>query len=417
MKILWFTNTPCGAIEIINKNYFLGGWLKSLEDSLVKNDQIELSVCFYWNTPHLPFKHKYTTYYPIYRHTSNNKIVRHVRKYFPKNDDKREIPLLIQVINTVKPDVIHIHGTEENFGLIQEFTKIPCVISIQGLLSVCAVKYYDGIPKTIVNKNESLFTKLKYRPIDITHNILKSNSLREQRILFKSNYIIGRTNWDNRITKLLAPNSHYYIVNEMLRPVFYEKQWRKNNLSGTINIVTVISDPLYKGLETVAQVAGLLLSNKSVDFRWQVIGINEKHPVAKVVKRWLQVRYTDLNIELIGNKNEEELLEFLINADIYCQCSHIENSSNSLCEAMITGMPIVASYAGGTDSMLENNKEGILVQAGDYYSFAGAIKSLIDYPERALYFGNNARKTALARHNSETIVKELIDVYQTIKKN
>lgn len=416
MKVLWFANTPCGAIEKISKNYYLGGWLKSLEDSLVENTQIELSVCFYWNRPLLPFKHKQTNYFPIYRNSGNSKVVRHVKKYFPKLNDKDEIPLLLQVINSVKPEVIHIHGTEDNFGLIQEFTEIPCVISIQGFLLPIVVKYYEGISKTISNYYETLSTKLKYTPISIIYKDLKKRSLREQKILLKSKYIIGRTSWDKRISKLLAPNSKYYVGNEILRPVFYEKQWKKNNLTGIINIVTVMSGPLYKGLETVVEVASLLLSNKSIDFRWQVIGLAEDHPVSKIIKRWFKIQYSALFIELVGNKNEEELSELLVNADIYCQCSHIENSSNSLCEAMIIGMPIIASFAGGTDSMLKNNIEGILVQAGDYYSFAGAIKSLAENPERAINFGNNARETSLVRHNSKSIVKELIEVYQTIKK-
>lgn len=414
MKVLWLANTPCSAAEKISKNYNVGGWLKSLEERLIENNQIELTVCFYWNRPLLPFKYSRTNYYPIYRNTSKSKIIRHVKKYFSKINDKSEIPLLIQVINSVKPDVIHIHGTEENFGLIQEYTEIPCIISLQGILSPYILKYYEGIPKTICNNYESFSIKLKYTPISVSYNDFKKKSIREQKILSISKHIIGRTNWDKRITGLLAPKSKYYIGNEMLRPVFYEKHWKKRNLTGTINIVTIMGEALYKGLETVVQVASLLLSNKSIDFRWQVIGVSENQPVARIVKRWLQIRYATLNIELVGNKNEEELSELLVNADIYCQCSHIENSPNSLCEAMIIGMPIIASFAGGTDSMLENNQEGVLIQTGDYYSFAGAIKSLVNDPETAIRYANNARERALLRHNANTIVNGLIDVYKTI---
>ena len=317
----------------------------------------------------------------------------------------------------MKPDIIHIHGTEDNFGLIQKFTEIPCVISIQGLLSPYFVKYFEGIPKTIANKYESFRTKLIFTPISITYNYLKKRSLREQKILLKSKHIIGRTNWDKRISGLLAPNGHYYIGQEMLRPAFYNKQWDKSNLLDTINIVTVFGGALYKGLETIVQVAKLLLSTKSVDFRWQVIGITENQPVARIVKRWLKICYADLNIELVGSKNENELSELLVHADLYCQCSHIENSPNSLCEAMLIGMPIVASFAGGTDSMLENNKEGILVQTGDYYSFAGAIKYLISNPEKAYFYAENARKKALIRHDPHEKVPDLIKTYRSILKN
>jgi len=417
MKVLWFANTPCGATEKLSKGYYAGGWLKSLEEKLVENDQIELSICFYWNKPLLPFKYNKTNYYPIYRNSGNSKIVLHIKKYFPRITDESEIPLLIQVINDVKPDVIHIHGTEENFGLIQELTEIPSAISIQGLLLPYVDKYYAGITEAISNKYEPLVSKLKYTPVSISYKDLKTRSHREQKILFNSKNIIGRTEWDKRISRLLAPNSKYYLGNEMLRPIFYNKQWGKNNLSGKINIVTVMGDALYKGLETVVQVASLLLKSESLSFRWQVIGITEDQPVVKIIKRWLRIQYAELNIELVGNKNENELSDLLVAADIYCQCSHIENSPNSLCEAMLIGMPIVASFAGGTDSILENRKDGILVQPGDNYSFAGAIKSLVDNPEQAIEYAKNARMKALERHDQHTIVQDLIKTYKSLLGN
>jgi len=49
MKVLWFANCPCGAEEKLGIRDFGGGWVKSLEDKLVENDEIELTVCFYWN--------------------------------------------------------------------------------------------------------------------------------------------------------------------------------------------------------------------------------------------------------------------------------------------------------------------------------------------------------------------------------
>ena len=41
-----------------------------------------------------------------------------------------------------------------------------------------------------------------------------------------------------------------------------------------------------------------------------------------------------------------------------------ENSPNSLAEAMVSGMPIIAYNVGGISSMFENGKSGILVEAG-----------------------------------------------------
>ena len=91
----------------------------------------------------------------------------------------------------------------------------------------------------------------------------------------------------------------------------------------------------------------------------------------------------------------------MLNANLYVHPSHIENSSNSICEAMLLGMPIIATYAGGTPSILGDKNEGLLVQDGDPYALA---KSL----------GSKARVKSFIRNDKEKIVKDVINIYASI---
>jgi glycosyltransferase involved in cell wall biosynthesis len=77
-------------------------------------------------------------------------------------------------------------------------------------------------------------------------------------------------------------------------------------------------------------------------------------------------------------------------------------------------MPIIATFAGGTDSMLENNKEGILVQDGDPFSMAGAIVEMKNNFDGAKQMAKNARQRALKRHDKERVVEELYGLYKSI---
>ena len=81
---------------------------------------------------------------------------------------------------------------------------------------------------------------------------------------------------------------------------------------------------------------------------------------------------------------------------------------------MLVGMPVIASFAGGTASLLTTKKEGILVQDGDPYVYAGAISYLYRHFDIAMSYGENARRRALERHNPERIGKQLLDAYQTV---
>ncbi|PLK44032.1 glycosyltransferase family 4 protein [Emticicia sp. TH156] len=410
MKVLWFANTPCGAAEILSPEMNLGGWLRSLEEQLVQREGIELSVCFYWKEDIPPFKHKGTSYYPVHR-----SIYYYIaNRIFNYTEDDKNIKELLKVIGEVAPDVIHIHGTEENFGLIQAFTQVPVMISLQGILSPYAEKYFSGIPAISAFLFEGLKKKILFNSELLLAKRIKRNAVRERKILSQARNVFGRTNWDKRISGILAPNAKYFVNNEILRKSFYKNQWNKSEFSDPLQIVTIMSSGLYKGLETIIKTAGVLNEYNNLNFTWTIIGQKETDIFPKIVKRWLKADYKKLNINFVGSKNESQIVDILIKSDIYCQVSHIENSPNSVCEAMLLGMPIIASFAGGTDSMLKNQSEGILIQDGDPYSYAGTIVSLINDPANIFQFARKAQEKAHKRHDPVEIVNSLILTYNEV---
>jgi glycosyltransferase involved in cell wall biosynthesis len=413
MKVLWFTNTPCGASEKLSPNLYLGGWLNSLELELNKIDNIELNICFYWETKIEPFTYKKTNYYPIYR----SKMSQYINRVFGYFNDDNEIKQIHKIIDLVNPDIIHIHGTEENFGLLQEQTKKPTVISIQGLLLPYTEKYFVGIPLLVAFIYEDIKNKILLKSSYKIFRDMKKYAAREQRILLSSKNIIGRTSWDRRVTNFLSKDCNYYVVNETLRKPFYENEWLKPSNQDCFQITTIMSGGIYKGLETIVKTAKLLSQYKKFKFQWNIIGQTESSQIAKIIKRWLGINYRNLNISLIGSKNENEIVDILKKTHIYCQVSHIENSPNSVCEAMLLGLPVVASFAGGTDSLIDNYKNGILVQDGDSYSFAGALFELFQNEKLMYTLGLEAKVKAEARHDKTEIVSSLLKTYEIITKN
>ena len=105
---------------------------------------------------------------------------------------------------------------------------------------------------------------------------------------------------------------------------------------------------------------------------------------------------------------------FLSRVARYTSALTIENSPNNLCEAMILGMPCIATYAGGTGSLLRDKEDGILVQDGDPWSMAGAILELWENSETSSRLGGNARIRALKRHDPLQVVTDLVSIYNNI---
>ena len=134
---------------------------------------------------------------------------------------------------------------------------------------------------------------------------------------------------------------------------------------------------LYKGLETILQATHFLLDS-NINFIWDVAGIKESDQVVRITEKQEETTFRANNIKLLGSLSELPLIDLMLDCDLFVSPSHLPNSPNSVCEAMILGMPIIATCAGGTSSLLENKKEGILIQDGDPWAMAGAIMEMLE---------------------------------------
>lgn len=412
MKVLWFSNTPAngdGFLDIELKNS--GGWLKTFDIHM--QNHVDLHIAFHSNVDIKNFKFENAHYYPIVKkqHSLIHKVLHRVKSKINYEEYLNEYA---DIINQVGPDIIHIHGTEKPFGLIQGITKIPIVISIQGIINICSHKYFSGIEREhfIRSKSWPMIMRRRNSLLE-TYEYFKTWEMSERAILKDCKYIIGRTDWDRRVTRVLSPESKYFYVSEIMRDSFYTKLNSPSDIGRKL-IFTTSGNTAYKGLETLCDALMLLRNLGLKDVVWQVAGINENDAIVEVVKRKLGNDYPSTNLELLGRLNESELLSHLLKAHIYVMPSHIENSPNSLSEAMLLGTPCIATNVGGTSSLMENDSEGILIQDGDPWHLAGAVKELLDYPELRSRIGINARKKAIERHSPTAVCKQLIMTYNSI---
>ena len=65
-------------------------------------------------------------------------------------------------------------------------------------------------------------------------------------------------------------------------------------------------------------------------------------------------------INILGMLDAGKMKEQYINSSVYVCPSILENSPNSMGEAMCLGIPVVASRSGGVPSMVEDEKEALL---------------------------------------------------------
>lgn len=412
MKVLWFSLSPCGSVTREAASKTKHGWMVALETALKQCKDVVLEVAFLSKKKENAFIHDGVKYYPMYLPQSRNRVM---RLLYGGNDDDIKKELIREVVTQSSPDIIHIHGTEESFGYAAEmFPEIPSVFSIQGIIAPILNKFYSGIPEKDMKKFEPLLTKIKKAGIADVEKKFTHAAQREATFLEKANYIFGRTEWDSNITLMYNPNRIYIEVNELLRGDVYNHKWKGCFSTQKIKLITTISAGIYKGYETLIQTASLLKKHAPFDFEWNVIGYDKGNYWVRMSEEYTGLSSGECNIKFLGWQDAETLCNHISNSDIYVQVSHIENSPNALCEAMVIGIPIVASFAGGTSSMLENNKEGTLVQDGDPYAYAGAIINYVKNPHKAIQMAACANKKGYLRHKEEKVVTELLNGYKFI---
>jgi len=411
MKVLWFSLSPGLADAYLNNNYEGIGWIKSLERNI--QDKVELSIAFYHHADVAPFTYGATRYYPIklYKRGKFTKIYRRLTNNIEPESD---VQAFLKIVDDVKPDVIHIHGTEAPFGLVQKFINVPTVVSIQGTINVYRYKFFSRISYADILKYSHLKSFLLSRSFINVYKVFNKVARREREIYSHSQNFIGRTSWDRRVTKVLAPGARYFHNDEILRDVFY-KHMHQHKKPERLVVFSTTWLNIYKGLETIMDCANLLDTN-NFNFEWQIAGLKIDDEVVRIAQKSTR-KPISKSIKFLGMLNQDALANGLLNANIYVIASHIENSPNSLCEAQMLGLPCIATYAGGTNTLLEDGKDGILIQDGDPYAMAGAILEMYENYDQAIKYGLSARQKAMARHNQEKITQDLLHIYETVQNS
>jgi len=421
MKVLWLCNIMLPKISehLGQKPNIFGGWLTGLLNGLLTHKEVELSLCFPVTNRDIVItgETEGLKYYSFYCDGQ-------AHKYSQKQENE-----FINILKQVNPDVVHIFGTEYPHALamvnacedLQTLDKV--IVNIQGLATLCAKHYYASLPYRIVNS----FT---------IRDIIKRDNIKQQKKKFemrgkyeikalqKVKHIIGRTDWDEAYTSQVNPKAKYHFCNEILRDSFYSStSWRFENceensiflsqanypIKGFHYVLEAMAEIIKKHPKTHAYIAGdNVFQPKSVEQKLRMSAYHRY--ISKLVQRY----NLQNNITFLGTLDEFQMCERFLKSHIFVSPSAIENSPNSLGEAMILGLPCVASDVGGVKNMITNDVEGFVYQHDAPYMLAHYICKLFEDNELARKNSKNARTHALKTHSRERNVNELLEIYKEI---
>ncbi|HFK1432571.1 TPA: glycosyltransferase family 4 protein [Bacillus cereus] len=103
--------------------------------------------------------------------------------------------------------------------------------------------------------------------------------------------------------------------------------------------------------------------------------------------------------------NVSNIHEKISDAEIFVLSSNYEGLSNALLEAMMMGIPCISTNCAGSNEIIKNNKNGLLVPIGSTDALVEAMRKLIVEPEFANHLGEEAKKT-LKKFDSQAVLRE-----------
>jgi L-malate glycosyltransferase len=117
-------------------------------------------------------------------------------------------------------------------------------------------------------------------------------------------------------------------------------------------------------------------------------------------------------IAVTGCIPRHDALRYIRTMDIFAFTSLHDGCPNTVLEAMLAGVPIVATRAGAVPQLIENGKHGLLVNPGSATELSEAMLNMLDDAASRQHYGKQAQLRVLAEFVPQRELDAYWEVYQ-----
>jgi glycosyltransferase involved in cell wall biosynthesis len=386
-----------------------GWWIESLIDELRQYPGIALGVV--WWSPTLTRDEAFTIegvrYFCLSRGSGSNgapgiawKLLRLVKADY--RGIERRLAASHAAVSAFQPDLIHIHGTEQPYGLIARRVDVPVIVGLQGILCEYVKVFWGRLPL-----RQRIFLPMSI----VDYLLMRQRRAHERRIFQTCRFFLGRTDWDRKIATVRT-GGRYFESGEILRPEFGHGHWKRNGVRAHCLYTTTSCLP-YKGIHIVIN-ALTILRRRFPEACVRIAGNLPNRDYGKFLRHLVRMHGLADAVEFLGWLPAARIVEELERAHAFVLPSFIENSPNSLAEAQMVGTPAVAAAVGGVPSMVQDGDTGLLFPPGDAGALAQRVQMIFENDALASRLSQGERDLARERHDEKKVVASVLGAYQEI---
>ncbi len=345
-----------------------------------------------------------------------------------------------RILEAFKPDVIHCFGTEypHTLAAIKCFDRPECtLVGVQGLCRVCAKGYMANLPRK-VTKSITFRDVIRRDTLPIQQQKFEDRGQWELAAIQGTGHVTGRTQFDKYWTAKWNPRAKYHAMNETLRREFYTGSWSKEAccpyrlffsqgdypLKGLHYMLLALPKILQKYPDAEVYVAGnSLLRGKGLKGRLKISAYGI------YLERLISEQELEGKVHFLGRMTAAQMKEQFLMSHAFVCASSIENSPNSLGEAMLLGVPVITADVGGIPTMITPEEgtmfEGFRIEKAEDETeleaiserLAEAVCSVFAEEELTLAKAQKAKLHARKTHDGVANNKRLIEIYQEMLQN
>lgn len=185
----------------------------------------------------------------------------------------------------------------------------------------------------------------------------------------------------------------------------FSVQGRKTQLTGKVTFVGYVAQN--KGADLLLPIMKQV-AKQHPDCHLTVVGYG---PLQDMLEKQFMSAGLDKNLTFTGKAFPQKVADILKCTDVFILPTRIEGFGLAIVEAMMCGaVPVVSRLEGITDTIVDNNKTGILVESDNVEWFSSAIIDLLSNPARLASMKHAAEKAAREKFS----LQRMIDDYERL---
>ncbi len=285
---------------------------------------------------------------------------------------------LSNALRTIQPDILHTWGTERSYPIMNGWSGIPTILSMQGILTeYMRIGSFSG------------------------NGFWEKVSAWEPRFLKSANIVTVESQWGMQTIRRDVDGLDIRQVEYGVHPSFYNVNWEPDLINPYALYVGSIDTR--KGVDVLMEAANSL-RNRPWKLRIAGDGPLREHFQQQCIH----------NVDWLGLQSWSELQQQLAHALCLVLPTRADTSPNVVKEARVIGLPVITTLHGGQAEYIQDGVNGVIVNPLEPMLLARSLDSVMSDPEKAIAMGARRHLQDRGYFRPEETARRFTNIYREL---